>query len=1034
MRPALHRLYRVLTSVVTMSAVAVVLAVACGVATFIENSWGHEAARAEVYEAWWFTLLLAILVLSALANFLRRCWWRPDKAPAGLVHVGVVVILVGGAVTRHFGREGFVHIREGESAAQVISDRAYLTVSATDADRVASKSVPAFFSPRKRPRAEVRMNIGQAELTARALRFMPEAVPSIESDPTGGPAVLLTAVDGDRTRIIALRPGDVVPLEHAIVTCDTTVTDTLPVFRLAIHGDSLTFCATHPVTRASMRESEVVQLAAHAEHPLYPLQLYGLGQLKLALRSFLPHARLAAVPAKQVMPTVDEQDVTQALEVEVAAAGERRVVTLFGGAGAVADTQTVDLGGIKVNLSFGSAAWPMPFALRLTDFVIERYPGSERPSMFISKVVVVDKQRGISRPADIFMNHPLRYRGYRFYQASYDDDEWGTVLNATVDPGVPVVYTGFVLLGAGLLAWLLWPLGGRQKGSRLAPAGEAPVSILLLVALCALSIAGRPDASTYGKTAHLRGFSRLPVLDVDGRCKPMDTFAREVVRKVSLESKIEGLPAAEVLLGMMARPDHWRHVPMVYVEDGGIRRTLGLAADQRHARFVDFFDQDGRYRLTNELQAVHHKSPAERTRHDRELLKVDERASICYMAFRGLLPRLFPHADQPARWLSYAQAQQELSAEKAGEVRTIYQAYLQAVRQAELDGSWGQADQALQRIVDYQRRHAPGLIPAARRLDAEVLLNRVQPFQRLLFVYLGAGLVLLLATILGTVRPRLLGGGFLLGARLLLLVIFLCHSAGLALRWYVSGHAPWSNGYETTVYISWAAALAGLLLSRRSLWLPAATSLLAAAALFVAHLSGMDPQITPLVPVLKSSWLVIHVSTVTASYGFLGLGTVLAWLALALRAFAPGKAAAHFGSAIAELSADTMRLLKVGFVLLVFGTMFGSVWANASWGRYWGWDPKETWTLITILTYAVVIHLRQARWLAGQVVFSLAAVLAFGSVLMTYFGVNYYLTGLHSYAQGEPSSWPAAVYIVLGAVVAVIVAASMREMLSRAKR
>ncbi|MCR4438447.1 MAG: cytochrome c biogenesis protein CcsA [bacterium] len=1017
-----------------MSAVAVVVAVACGVATFIENSWGHQAARAEVYETWWFTLLLAILALSALANFMKRHWWRPDKVPAGLIHTGVVVILVGAALTRHFGREEFVHIREGESTAQVMSDRAYLTVSVAEGDRAVTRSVPAFFSPRRKPRLSVRVKLGHAELTARALCFMAEAVPSIEADPTGGPAVLLTAVDGERRRILALRPGDVVPLEHAIVTCGTVVTDTLPVFRLAAHGDSLTFCATQPVTRAGMRQTEVVALAAHAEHPVHPLHLYTVGQLKLALRSYLPHARLAAVPAKEVTPAVDEQDVTQALEVEVAAAGERRVVTLFGGAGTAADTQTVHLAGLTVALSFGSASWPMPFALRLTDFLIERYPGSDRPSMFISKVVVVDNERGTARPAEVFMNHPLRYRGYRFYQASYDDDERGTVLNATVDPGVPVVYAGFVLLGGGLLAWLLWPVARRRKAA-FPPqlAGNSGVSIVLLICLCILLPARRPQAPEAGKAAHLRAFARLPVLDVDGRCKPMDTFAREIVRKVSLESKAQGLPATEVLLGMMARPEQWRHVPMIYVEDEDVRRTLGLPATQRHARFVDFFDRDGRYRLTSELQAVHHKSPAEHTRHDRELLKVDERASICYMALRGLLPRLFPHADQPARWLSYAQAQQELSAEKAGEVRTIYQAYLQAARQAAQDGSWPQADQALQRIVDYQRRHAPGLIPAAGRLGAEVLFNRVQPFQRLLFIYLGTGLVLLLVTTVATVRPGLFGRGFFVGARLLLLVFFLGHSAGLALRWYVSGHAPWSNGYETTVYISWTAALAGLLLSRRSLWLPAATSLLAAAALFVAHLSGMDPQITPLVPVLKSRWLVIHVSTVTASYGFLGLAAALALLGLALRAFSPGKAVAHFGNAIAELSVDTMRLLKVGFVLLVLGTMFGSVWANASWGRYWGWDPKETWTLITILTYAVVIHLRQGRRLAGRVLFSVAAVLAFGSVLMTYFGVNYYLTGLHSYAQGEPSSWPPAVYIVLGGVGALIVAASLREMVSRAK-
>jgi len=268
----------------------------------------------------------------------------------------------------------------------------------------------------------------------------------------------------------------------------------------------------------------------------------------------------------------------------------------------------------------------------------------------------------------------------------------------------------------------------------------------------------------------------------------------------------------------------------------------------------------------------------------------------------------------------------------------------------------------------------------------------------------------------------------------LLLLVFLLHTGGLGLRWYASAHAPWSNAYEATVYIAWAAALGGVLLSRQSLWLPSATSLLAAAALFVAHLSGMDPQITPLVPVLKSRWLVIHVSTITASYGFLGLGALVALLSLGLRAFAPASASARLRMALAELYSDTTRLLRLGFVLLTIGTMFGAVWANASWGRYWGWDAKETWTLITILTYTVILHLRQVPKLAGEVLFSAASVLGFGSVLMTYFGVNYYLTGLHSYAQGERLSWPPLAYLALAVVIVVIVMASVRHALGRTAR
>jgi cytochrome c-type biogenesis protein CcsB len=250
---------------------------------------------------------------------------------------------------------------------------------------------------------------------------------------------------------------------------------------------------------------------------------------------------------------------------------------------------------------------------------------------------------------------------------------------------------------------------------------------------------------------------------------------------------------------------------------------------------------------------------------------------------------------------------------------------------------------------------------------------------------------------------------------------------GLGLRWYISGHAPWSDGYESMIYIGWVTMLAGLLFSRRSKMTVAATTLLASIILFVAHLSWMDPEITNLVPVLKSYWLTIHVSVITASYGFLALGALLGFFNLILMILKSPKNRELMDEHIRELTAINERTLIVGLYMLTIGTFLGGVWANESWGRYWGWDPKETWALVSVLVYSFIAHMRYIPGLKSKFAYNLASVFGFFSILMTYFGVNYYLSGLHSYAKGDPVPIPDFVYYTLGVIILAVVWAYNNE-------
>jgi cytochrome c-type biogenesis protein CcsB len=255
---------------------------------------------------------------------------------------------------------------------------------------------------------------------------------------------------------------------------------------------------------------------------------------------------------------------------------------------------------------------------------------------------------------------------------------------------------------------------------------------------------------------------------------------------------------------------------------------------------------------------------------------------------------------------------------------------------------------------------------------------------------------------------------------------YLFHTFGLAIRWYIAGHSPMSNGYESMIFISWVTLLAGFIFSRKSAFALSATAVLASMTLMVAHLSFMDPEITNLVPVLKSYWLTLHVSVITGSYGFLGLGAILGLIIMILLLFSNQGNRERISATIDELTVINYKSLTLGLYFLTIGTFLGAVWANESWGRYWGWDPKETWSLITIIIYSIVIHSRNIPGMKDIFTFNLLSLFAFSAVLMTYFGVNYYLSGMHSYAAGDPVPVPTFVYVAVIILAVLSLAAYMK--------
>jgi cytochrome c-type biogenesis protein CcsB len=325
-------------------------------------------------------------------------------------------------------------------------------------------------------------------------------------------------------------------------------------------------------------------------------------------------------------------------------------------------------------------------------------------------------------------------------------------------------------------------------------------------------------------------------------------------------------------------------------------------------------------------------------------------------------------------------------------------------------------DEALTALHNFQIAYGKNLIPGEFKVRLEILNNRLNLFDRLGSAYGLAGFILLILLFMTIFIPRLNLRPYTKAFVWIIGLFFIIHFLGLIARWIISGHAPWSNGYESLIYIAFATVLAGLILSHKSTITLSVTAILAWLILFVAHLNWMDPQITNLVPVLKSYWLLIHVAVITASYGFLAMGAVMAFLNLILMIAQTKGNHIRTHQIITEFSLVIEMTLIIGLYLLTIGTFLGGVWANESWGRYWGWDPKETWALVSVLIYAFVAHMRLVPGLKGNYLFNLMSLLAFSSIIMTYFGVNYYLSGLHSYAKGDPLPVPSFVYYALAII------------------
>lgn len=1034
----LDQLKATLFSTKLMAVLFIVFAIAMAVGTFVENSYTTLTAREWIYNAWWFEVIMAFFVINFIGNIFRFRLLRKEKLTTLVFHLSFILILVGAFVTRYIGFEGIMPIREGEVENTMLSREVYLTTyidgQIDGQARRRNQSFPIVLADGLDNNTRIETNFNGTPVNFEIIEFIADAKKGIIEDANGIKHLKIVESGEGQRHEHYLKKGEVSNIHNTLFAYNKQTDGAINIYE----DDNGDFSIESPFEAQVMRmaDQQQFELVKDSIQDLMFRSLYTMGEMQFVIPE-MPIVGKEGI----VKSDVQDKDQPDGIKLKVSAQGQTDTVHLIGGQGMLEPMTPIKIGDFDISLRYGSKILELPFALKLNDFIAEKHPGTEdRPTpsykSFKSKVDVLDGSD--SYPYDIYMNHVLDHRGYRFFQSSFDPDELGTVLSVNHDFwGTWITYIGYFLLYLGMLLILI------DKGSRFGnlrkqldkikiKKAKLTAILMLLFGLSVLSNLQAQDSiphvdhnSSQNAPApmafdskkfdslilanavdpsHAEKFGKLVIQDDGGRMKPVNTFSSELLRKLSHEETYIGLNSDQVLLSMIENPVVWYTTPLIYLKKGNdsLHNILGIEKGKKHATLTDFFNPDGSYKLSPFLGDAYRAKV--RNQFQKDFVSADQRVNLFYNALQGELLKIFPIPEHPNnKWVSRNEAIKENHFKGMDSVYTlqILPIYAQRLQMAKESGDYSKAEEILNGMKNFQKKYGSEVLLSDRKIDVEIMYNKVDIFNRLFQYYLYAGVFMIIIVLYRIFKTSKIDLTLLNISKIVLLLLWITHTLGLAARWYISGYAPWSNAYESMIYVAWATMFFGLAFGRKSDLTMASTAFVTSIILMVAHWNWLDPSIGNLQPVLDSYWLMIHVSVIVASYGPFALSMIIGLVALFLIIFTTKKNKKKLDVNIKELTIINEISLTVGLVMLTIGNFLGGQWANESWGRYWGWDPKETWALISIIIYAFVIHMRLVPGLRGRFAFNWASVIAFGSILMTYFGVNFYLTGLHSYASGD---------------------------------
>ncbi|WP_185878478.1 cytochrome c biogenesis protein CcsA [Blattabacterium cuenoti] len=1023
----MQTLKNILFSTRITSILFLLLAFSMAIATFVEKKYSTDIAKIFVYESVWFESLLFLFVINLMGNIWKYKLWKKNKFPLFIFHLSFVFIFIGGILSRYYSFEGMMSIREGEMKGKILSRKNYIKLQVHRENHTRFYQEPYIFSSFHHGYKRKFFFQGNI-LKIKIVNYIPCAkVVLSKKIPEEKILKIVSTNEKERTENF-LKNGETIKINGIAFSLNREIPFGIQILE---KNNQLYVKSSFFGKSMNMKNKKISFLLKNIYTPLKIRHLYQIensnrkknGKLHWVIPEGIIKGKLEYAKSDENSNFLD------AITAKISFQNKSKLVTFLGGKNITEMSDPIWFNNHKISIGYGSILFNLPFFLRLNKFQVENYPGSEFPSFFISHVTLMDKEK--KKNFFIYMNHVLSYKGYRFFQSGYDPDGKGTHFSVNKDYlGTKFSYTGYFLMSIGMFLTLFWK-GTRFSNLKKKLKVLSKISIIFLLWISSnfiyaheqfkkISLESISDNIHIPKK-HGENFGRLLVQDNRGRIKPIHTLALELLRKIHKKSSIENLDANQWLISIHQDNIFWTKIPFIKVDEkGGPKFLTKVKANKdNYVSMMDLYVIDSntsklKFLLQEDYEKAFYKNPIQRSEYDKAVINLSERIGIIHGIFQGRYIRIFPIPnDMNHTWSSWVR----LDTNNLNSIGfSMFNNYLRSLFHAQNEKNWNLADNEIKKIRLYQIRYAKPILPSEKKISIEILSNRLNIFYFLPFFYASIGTIILTISFIKIFFQRQYLYWISRIFIFLLSILFFLEFLGLISRWYISGHAPWSNGYESSIFISWCLMGIGFLFYRNQFVL-GVTALIASILLMVAHGDTMDPEITNLVPVLKSHWLIIHVAIITASYGFFFTGSFLGFLVLILYALKGVHPRITYKKKI-QIHIDKLTIinemsLTIGLFLLTIGTFLGAVWANNSWGRYWSWDPKETWSLISIMVYAFVLHMRLVPGIISGFSFNLSSILAISSIIMTYFGVNYYLSGLHSYARGEPVSIPFWIYYSL---------------------
>lgn len=634
----------------------------------------------------------------------------------------------------------------------------------------------------------------------------------------------------------------------------------------------------------------------------------------------------------------------------------------------------------------------LPFSITLNQFEIIYYKGTLAPMDFISHISVADKDCHRQIQGKVSMNHIFSYQHYRFYQSGYSEDNEGSVFSVSHDPyGIGITYAGYTLLLLSTVFFFFSPLS-RFRQLLKSPLLHRSLTVILLLFAFSLNSnflkANSPSPKVLPREV-AEHFGDLYIL-YNNRICPLQTFARDFTIKLYGSSSYKGLTPEEVLTGWLFYYDSWKNEPIIRIKSNEARKLLEIEGN--YARLKDYISTINEYKLE---KMMNHIRSGEQVTDKRGIEEADEKFNIINLVCTGAMMKIFPCRNIAGKTLEWYSQSDQLPQDMDNDKWVFIRKSMSYVNEMIVMKKYNDACLLLEKIKKYQQKECDGLLPADNKFKAEKIYNQFDYSKSVAMACICIGLICFIYYCHCMASQKRTSRKAIIILNILLWIVFTYLSAAICLRGYVSNHLPLSNGFETMQFMAWCTLLLTFLLQRKFAMLLPFGFLLCGLTLMVSMLGESNPQITQLMPVLQSPLLSIHVVVIMIAYSLLAFIMLNGVTAVILH-----QSQKECKEQIERLQIISQIILYPAIFLLAIGIFIGAVWANVSWGRYWGWDPKEVWALITMLVYALALHPRSLPWFHRTMFFHVFCITAFITVLITYFGVNFLLGGMHSYANG----------------------------------